>query len=512
MPEPFAPADAGLRPDDPHDRALLAAVRPAAWPAPPAAADPYDLVVVGAGTAGLVSAAIAVGLGARTALVERRLMGGDCLILGCVPSKALLRAAHAAHAHGTAPDDPAAAFTRMRTLRARLAAADSAERFQGLGADVLFGHARFTGSDALAVTDDAGTARTLRFRRAIVTAGGRPALPDVPGLAECRPHTNETIFGLERPPAHLLVLGGGPIACELAQAFVRLGSRVTLAANSARLLPRDDADAAATVARALAADGVTLHLQARATAARRDGDGPTTLTVETPAGTHQLTGDALLVAAGRRPNVETLALDAAGVEVTGDGIVVDDRFRTASARIFAIGDCIAGGPRFTHAADAMARLAVPNALFGGLGGGKRDALVLPWCTYTSPEVAHVGRTADQLARDGTAHDTITVPLAENDRAVLDGAEDGFFRVHVERGGDRILGATLVGPRAGEMLGEVTLAMTHDLGLGALGRTVHPYPTIGDAFRRAADQRRRERLTPAARRALHAALAVFRRLA
>jgi pyruvate/2-oxoglutarate dehydrogenase complex dihydrolipoamide dehydrogenase (E3) component len=190
---------------------------------------------------------------------------------------------------------------------------------------------------------------------------------------------------------------------------VRLGSRVTLAASGPRLLPRDDADAAAVVARALAADGVALHLDARATAARRGADGTTTLTVTTPHGTHELTGDALLVAAGRRPNVETLALDVAGVEVVDDGIVVDDRFRTANARVFAIGDCIAGGPRFTHAADAMARLAVPNALFGGLGGGKRSGLVLPWCTYTSPEVAHVGRTPDQLAHDGTPHDTITVP-------------------------------------------------------------------------------------------------------
>ena len=517
-------------PQGPHDRPALATelgsdadrrrvanVHPADW-RNPTPSDRYHLLVIGAGTAGLVSAAIAVGLGARVALVERHLMGGDCLNVGCVPSKGLLRAARAWHAARTAaarfggpaasgPADFVAAMTRMRQLRADLSRVDSATRFRDLGVDVFLGSARFTGVDRAIVRDADARETSLRFRRAIIATGGRATAPPIEGLQDAGYLTNETIFDLDTLPRRLLVIGGGPIGCELAQAFARFGSQVTLLNLDAHLLPREDPDAAAVVERALMAEGVELRQGVKILAAHREGD-TRTLVYEVDGQRMDSDGDQLLVAAGRSANVEGLGLEDAGVRVDHKGIDVDDRFRTSNHRIFAIGDC-ASKYQFTHAADAQARRAVPNALFHGIGGGKASDLIMPWCTYTSPEIAHVGITASDVTHAGEAVETITVPLAEVDRAILDGDAEGFFRLHLARGSDRILGATLVSDHAGETISEVTAAMTNGIGLSGLGKTIHPYPTHAEAIRKAADAYRRQRLTPLAKRLFGLYFRMFR---
>ncbi len=522
MPEPETAATPPaatfpVEPLDEHNRALLANVHPAGW-INPQPAPRYHLVVVGAGTAGLVSAAGAAGLGARVALVERHLMGGDCLNVGCVPSKAILRAARSwAEARQSAErfGGPAAAggasfgaaMERMRRLRAGISPHDGAERFRGLGIDLFLGDGRFVAPDVVEVDG-----RRLHFRRAVIATGARAAVPPIAGLAAAGYRTNETIFNLTELPRRLAVLGCGPIGCELAQAFARFGSEVTLVGRAAQLLPREDADAAAIVAAALARDGVHLELGVEATAVRREGvdkvltiaragageSGPAGAAgaSEPHGGRRELKVDEILVATGRQPNVEGLGLAAAGVRQDPGGVAVDDRLRTSNPRIYACGD-VASRFQFTHVADAQARLVIQNALF--FGRGKASALTVPWCTYTSPEVAHVG-LYERDARDrGIAVDTLTVPLADNDRAVLDGEDEGFLRVHLERGSDRILGATLVAEHAGDMLGELCLAITQGIGLGSIAGVIHSYPTQAEVVKKAADTWRRGKLTPRVRK-------------
>jgi pyruvate/2-oxoglutarate dehydrogenase complex dihydrolipoamide dehydrogenase (E3) component len=495
-----------LLPDDPHDQALRAAVAPPDWPNPQPAAR-YDLVVLGAGTGGLVSAAVAAGLGARVALVERALMGGDCLNVGCVPSKAVLRAgrfvadARAAAAVGLPPPDAAradfaAAMERMRAIRAAIAPHDSARRFRDeLGVDVFLGEARFVAPDAAEVDG-----RRLRFRRAIVATGARAGVPPIPGLAEAEPRTNETVFTLRERPARLGVIGGGPIGCELAQAFARLGVAVTLFEVAPGLLERDDPEAGALVAQALARDGVRVLTGAHVERVAREAGGARRVRFAAAgAGAGEEAFDELLVAAGRVPNVEGLGLEAAGVAFDAKrGVAVDDFLRTSNRRVYAVGDC-ALEAKFTHAADAAAKLAVQNALF--YGRKRLSKLVVPWCTYTDPEVAHVGLTAQQAEQQGVALDTYTVPMSANDRARTEGETEGFARVHALRGKDRIAGATIVGPGAGDQIALVTAAMTAGLGLGALAGTILPYPTRAEAVKAAANAYLRTRLTPFAKRAL-----------
>jgi pyruvate/2-oxoglutarate dehydrogenase complex dihydrolipoamide dehydrogenase (E3) component len=452
--------------------------------------------------AGLVSAAIAAGLGARVALVERHLMGGDCLNVGCVPSKGLLRAARAvaevraAGAFGVrglddVTADFGAAMERMRRLRARISAVDGAERFRALGVDVFLGQGRFTGRDALDVDGV-----TLRFRKAVVATGARAAQPPVDGLDGNGALTNENVFSLTAQPARLAVQGGGPIGCELAQAFARFGSRVTLVELGERVLQREDPQAALLVQAALARDGVELRLQARAAGARREGD-ERVLVLESAGAPRELRVDAVLVGVGRRPNVDGLGLDAAGIAFDErTGVRVDDRLRTTNRSVYAAGD-VCSKYQFTHAADFMARIVVQNALF--LGRKRLSALTIPWCTYTDPELAHVGLGERDAEAQGLAIDTYVQPLAEVDRAVLDGETEGFVKVHVRKGSDAIVGATIVAKHAGEMLSEITLAMTAGKGLASIGATIHPYPTQADAVRRVADQWSRTRLTPGVKR-------------
>ncbi len=482
-----------LPPDDEHNRRLVGQVHPPGW-LDPEPAPRYNLVVLGAGTAGLVAAAGAAGLGARVALVERHLMGGDCLNYGCVPSKALLAASRAAAAVRRAADfgmhvpdgvrvDFAAVMDRLRRLRADMAGSDSAERFRGLGVDVFLGEGRFTGPDAVEVGG-----KTLRFRKAVIATGARPAEPAVPGLKEAGYLTNETVFSLTELPRRLAVLGAGPIGCELAQAFARLGSHVTLIANHARIMPREEPDAADIVQKSLRRDGVDLLFDTNITRAERQGDervlfGPGV----------EVRANAVLVGVGRAPNVAGMSLEGAGVAFDiKEGVHVDDRLRTTNRRIYAAGD-VCSRFKFTHAADALARLVIQNALF--LGRKKASALTIPWCTYTDPEVAHVGLYPEEARQKGIDVQTFEQSLALVDRAILEGETDGFVRVHVKKGSDVIVGGTIVAAHAGEMIGELSLAMTAGLGLGALARTIHPYPTQAEALRKAGDAYNRTRLTP-----------------
>jgi pyruvate/2-oxoglutarate dehydrogenase complex dihydrolipoamide dehydrogenase (E3) component len=485
-----------LQPLDAHNQRHLANVRPAAY-VNPSPKERYHLVVIGAGPGGLVTAAAGAALGARVALVERRLMGGDCLNVGCVPSKGVIRAARSWHEAAVSAAEfggPAvagagnfgAAMERMRRLRADLSHVDSVARFRSLGVDVFLGEGRFAGPGTVEVNG-----ARLNFRRAVVATGARAALTAVPGLEAAAPRTNENIFWLEQLPKRLVVLGAGPIGCELAQSFARFGSRVTLVNRGPQILPKEDRDAAAIVEAALRRDGVELHLGTKLLAVERHGS-ERTVRYEHQGRAVAAVCDEILVALGRQPNIEGLNLEAAGVLYSATGIAVDDRMRTSNRRVYAIGD-ICSRHQFTHTADAHARLVIANALF--FGRGKASRLVIPWCTYTSPEVAHVGLYEKDAKKSGLEVDTITVPLEELDRAVLDGANEGFLRVHLRKGTDRILGATLVAEHAGDMIGELCLAATAGVGLGAIASTIHPYPTQGEIIRKAADAWRRGKLTP-----------------
>ncbi len=493
-----------VRPYEGHNVELVANVHPQDW-VNPAPAEKYHMVVIGAGTAGLVTAAICANLGARTALIERDLMGGDCLNVGCVPSKAIIRCARAAHearhadAFGIAIDGPvevdfAEVMDRMRRLRASISKHDSVQRFSEMGIDVFLGEGRFTSTETIEV---AGA--TLRFARACIATGARAAAPSIEGLEEAGYLTNESLFSLTQLPRRLAVLGGGPIGCEMAQAFARLGSEVHLIERGSHVLSREDAEAAAVVQQALKDDGVTLHLNASLTRVSRSKDGTRQATLSSDNDEQAIEVDEVLVATGRVPNIEDLALDEAGVAYDErTGVQVDDRFRTTNNRIYAAGD-VCSRYQFTHAADFMARAVVRNALF--FGREKLSDLVIPWCTYTQPEIAHVGRYPHELDEAGVAYETINVPLADNDRALLEGDTAGFLKVHYKRGSDVLLGATLVSNDAGNMIGELSLAMTSKIGLNSLSSTIHPYPTVAEIIRKAGDEHGRARLTPLVQRVI-----------
>ena len=484
-----------LQPLDRFNAQLAANVRPPDWTNPEPAGR-YNLVVIGAGTAGLVAAAGAAGLGARVALVERALMGGDCLNVGCVPSKGIIAAARVAAtvrdaaAFGVevaAPEvDFGAVMARMRRLRAGISKNDAAARFRDLGVDVFLGEARFLGGDRIGVGD-----ATLRFKKALIATGARAAAPAIPGLDQVDYLTNESLFSLTELPRRLAVIGAGPIGCEMAQTFARLGSSVLLLETEHGVLPREDRDGAGIVGRSLERDGVWLLCCGRSLALSRTAAG-IQVRVESHGEGHAAVVDRVLVAVGRAPNVEGLGLEDVGVAYDRRGVQVDDRLRTTNRRIHAAGD-VCSRFQFTHAADFMARIVIRNALFAGRARASR--LLIPWCTYTSPELAHVGLRPEEAAAKGLEVATFAQPLHDVDRAILDGEEDGFVKLHVRKGSDRIVGATIVARNAGDLIGEVTLAMRNGIGLGRIADTIHPYPTQAEAIRRLGDQYNRTRLTP-----------------
>jgi pyruvate/2-oxoglutarate dehydrogenase complex dihydrolipoamide dehydrogenase (E3) component len=510
------PKEMLIHPADKYNCTLTDNVHPPHW-INPEPASRYNLVVIGGGTAGLVTAAGAAGLGARVALIERHLLGGDCLIAGCVPSKALIRASRAVHdarralqfgitgAEGIKVDF-ASVMERMRRLRSAISIHDSARRFRDdLGVDVFFGQGRFAGPDLIEVEG-----KRLRFAKAAICTGARAAAPPIPGLAEAGYLTNETVFSLTELPPRLAVIGAGPIGCELAQAFARLGSKVSIVGHRTdHILPREDPDAAAILREVFTREDIDLYIPVQGLDVSPNG-GKKMLHFQSGGVQVALETDEILVGAGRAPNVEGLGLESAGVEYdTRQGVRVDDFLRTSNPRVYAAGD-ICFPFKFTHTADALARILIANALFKGKR--KASALTIPWCTYTDPEIAHVGMYAHEAEQRRIAVHTLTVALPDVDRAVLDGETDGFARVHLIKGSDRILGATIVARHAGEMINELSLAISNGLGLSAIGRTIHPYPTQSEAIRKLSDAYNRTRLTPVIKKVFSAWLAWSRKWA
>jgi pyruvate/2-oxoglutarate dehydrogenase complex dihydrolipoamide dehydrogenase (E3) component len=481
-----------LPPDDEHNQTLVANVHPNDWtnPSPPVTPHRYDMVVVGAGAAGLITSIGAVRMGKKVALIERHLMGGDCLNVGCVPSKAVIRAAQAAADVRRAGEfgvnvpegvevDFAAVMQRLRKIRAGISHHDSAQRFTEMGIDVYIGDATFTAPDALEVAG-----QTLRFKKACIATGARAAVPPIPGIETVDYLTNETVFELTELPKRLAVFGAGPIGCELAQSFARLGSQVHLIEALHGILPREDPGASEIVKKALNEDGVEVLCCGKNVSVAKTDTGAR-LTLESHENNYDIEVDHILVAAGRAPNTEGLGLEAAGVQYDQQGVIVDDTLRTSNPRIFAAGD-VCYQYKFTHAADATARIVIKNALLGFLPKSKASKLVVPWVTFTDPEIAHVGAYPEQLDKDGAKYETVTVPMSGVDRAILEGDTEGQLKVHVKKGSGKILGATLVSRHAGESIGELTIAITKGIKLQSLASVIHPYPTQAEVIKRAGD--------------------------
>jgi len=476
--------------DDPFDQELARRVKvdPSANPAP---APKYHLLVVGGGPAGLVCAFGAAGLGAKVALVERHLLGGDCLTSGCVPSKTFLAAARTvatirdANAFGIDTQGVTVDFgevmRRVRRIRAGLSENDSTQRIRSEGIDLFGGDGAFTSPNTFEIE---GT--VVAFSRAILCTGSRPNVPDIPGLADIRADTNETIFARTTLPRRLAILGAGAVACELAQGFRRFGSEVTILGNGRAMLPKTDPACVSILRDALIREGVSIRLDELVRSFSRQGD---TVRIELSSGGLEV--DAVLVATGRSANVENLGLERVGVAFEpGKGVEIDDHLRTTCPTILAAGDICAGQPRVTHGADAMARLALRNALF--FGRGRVSELIIPQCVYTEPELASVGRTKP---KEGER--VFELSFDKLDRAATEGTA-GSIRVVVPASGDTILGATIVGPHAGETIGEVVLAMSKKVGLGGLSNVIHPYPTYAEAIRKTGDAYQKTRLTKTAK--------------
>ena len=453
----------------------------------------HDLVVIGGGAAGLTAAGLAASLGASVAMLERERLGGDCTWTGCIPSKTLLHAAQVVHRSATASrvglaDTPvrvdfAALMRHVRGVRERVYTdADAPPVFEAMGVDVRAGRARFVDAHTVEITAGRGAATRVSGRRIVVATGARPAVPDIPGLAATPFLTSETLFEITEQPRHLAVLGGGPIGVEMAQAFRRLGSEVTLVDHGDRILQRDDAEPAGLLQAALASEGVRFRLGATVARAERDGAG-VALVLREDGREARLVADALLVAVGRQPTVAGLGLEAAGVAFTETGIAVDARGRTSVRHIYAAGD-VTGQFALTHMSEHTAKVAVTNALLRV--PARIDAAHVPWAVYTDPELSHVGATAAELDAAGVRYRTVRFPYSRLDRAITDGETTGQVAVHTTRGG-RILGASVLGARAGELIGELAVAMRAGVSLRALSETVHPYPTYGLGVRRAADQ-------------------------
>ena len=484
-----------IAPFDAYNEEMVANAHPPTWENPTPAGR-YNLLVIGGGSAGLVAAAGAAGVGARVALVEKHLLGGDCLYAGCVPSKALIRSAKSVgdlrraadvgvHLKGSVDVDFAGVMKRVRRIRAAISHHDSAYRFRDMGIDVYLGSGQFVSPDAFEIDG-----RTIQFKKAVIATGARAADIPIPGLAEAGYLNNERLFELTALPARLAVIGAGPIGAEMAQAFQRLGSQVTLLDIAPTIAALRDADGLELMQKTFAREGVTVMLESGIRQVSRRG-AEKVLTVDYLGQTHELVVDEILLAAGRRPNIEGLALEAAHVEYTKKGVVVNDRMQTSNPAIYGAGD-VAIAQQFTHTADATARIVVQNALF--LGRKKYSDVIVPWVVYTDPEIAHVGLFDYEAEAQGMPVDTFMTRIEDTDRGRTDG-EEGFVKIYVKKGTDRIVGATIIGRHAGEMISEVTMAMAAGSGLGKISTVVHPYPTQAEAIRKTAEAWNRTRLTP-----------------
>jgi pyruvate/2-oxoglutarate dehydrogenase complex dihydrolipoamide dehydrogenase (E3) component len=485
---------------DAYERERVANSRPAGWRNPQPGGS-YQLAIVGAGPAGVVAAELAASVGARVALIERNAIGGVNLSAGSVPSKTLIRTSRiyadmrdARHYGASVPDDVdvdfAAAMERVWRVRARLSRDDSAQRLAAAGVDVYFGDARFITSNMLAVDG-----HTLGFRKALIATGARPHIPNIPGLAEAGYLTNENVFDLTELPPRMLVIGGGPLGCEQAQAFCRLGAQTTIVQNKPLFLGQEERDAAQILSEAFARDGIEVRLNTTVLAVRTT-PGAKLVDLISDDYRNTIGVDAILTGAGRTPNVEGLNLAAVGIDRDASGrIHVDDFLRTGNANIYAAGDvCLESS--FVDTATASARIAVQNALWRR--SHRWSDVVIPSCTYTDPEIGRVGLSVREANRLGIPVKTFTIPMHEIDRAIADSETAGFVKVHVRERTDQILGATIVARHAGDMINGITLAMVAGFGLRRLSHVLHAYPTQADAIRQVADAYNRTRLTPRVR--------------
>ena len=491
-----------IAPMDEYNQELLANVHPPDW-ANPQPADCYDLVVIGAGTAGLVTAkgAAGLGIGLKVAMIEKNLMGGDCLNVGCVPSKCLIRSSRVvadmkeSSPYGVQPPenitvDFPTVMARMRKVRTKISPVDSAVAAKKAGVDVFFGEASFSDNDTITVGG-----QTLKFKKAVIASGARAVRPKIPGIEEVGYLTNENVFSLTELPKRLAVIGGGPIGCELAQAFHRLGSEVILFHKGSHLLNKEDPDAAEVVQQAFLNEGIRLVLNAQLESVKESPEGKV-INYRGNGGQDTVVVDRILAGAGRQPNVESLNLEAVGVEYDPrKGVKVNDNLQTSNSKIYAAGD-ICMNWKFTHAADAAARIVIKNTLFSpfGLGKSKLSDLIMPWVTFSDPEIAHVGMYEEEAQAKGIDCNTIKIDFDDVDRALADGETEGFLKILHERGSDKILGATIVARHGGEMISEITTAMIGEMGLSKLSTVIHPYPTQASAIKQAADTYRRTLLT------------------
>jgi pyruvate/2-oxoglutarate dehydrogenase complex dihydrolipoamide dehydrogenase (E3) component len=483
-------------PQDAYEDRRLADLHPQAW-VNPEPLERYPLIIVGAGSAGIAAAELATAMGVKVAMIERHLIGGTCLNTGCVPSKALIRTSRlyadmrdAARYGVKVPDnieiDFAAAMERVRRIRSHLSGDSSVRRLAALGVDMFFGNVRFTGPDTLTVND-----QKLRFSKAMIATGTRPHIPNIPGLREAGFVTSADVFNMTELPKRLLMIGGGPLGCELAQAFRRMGANVTIVQDKPLFLEKEERDAAQILSDAFARDGIEVRLNTQVTGVRVE-NGRKLVDLISADYRSTIEVDGIGAGTGRRPNVQGMDLEAAGVEYNaGDGITVDDFLCTSNPRIYAAGDvCLQ--EQYTDTAAASARIVVHNAL---MRGSKRySKLVIPWCTYTDPEISHVGMYVREANRKGIPIKTFTVPMHEVDRSVTDSEEVGFVKIHIRDGTDTILGATIVARHAGEMINEITLAMVAGIGLRTLAKVIHAYPTQAEAIREAAKAYVRTRVT------------------
>lgn len=500
-----APEGVQVPPMDRYNQELVANAHPPTWQNP-TPAPMYNLIVIGGGSAGLLAAVGAAGMGAKVALIERHLLGGDCLNVGCLPSKTVIRSAKVlgeiqsasgfgVHVPAGVEVDFAAVMERMRKVRAEVSHHDSAQRFADLGIDLFLGEGRFNSANTVEVVAGSGTADeqavTLNFKKAMISTGTRPAPLPIPGLAEAGYLNNERVFEMTEQPKRLAVIGAGPIGAELAQSFRRFGSEVIVFDVIPRLLGREDPDAAAVIRNVFEEEGIRLALGVAINQIEQDANGKT-IQFELDGNSDSVTVDEILVAAGRIPNLETLNLEAAGVEYHKKGVTVDDGLRTTNANVYAAGD-VASKYQFTHTADAMARIVLQNALFPGPTKKVSD-LVIPWATYTDPEVAHVGLYEQEAEEQGIAVETFQFSIGDVDRGRADDDLDSFVKVHVKKGTDKIVGATIVAGHAGDMISILTLAMNANIGLKQIASTIFPYPTQAEAIKKIADSYNRTRLT------------------
>lgn len=483
MSEPAAPK---TKPND--EDVFLRRVRPELWQNP-IPTGVYDLVVLGAGPAGIAAAEEAARRGTRVALIERYRIGGNSLNAGSVPSKSIVKSAgvyaamHDAQRFGAPlPSEPPLDFAkvmeRMRRVRTRISEHHSVEKLRALGIDIYFDTARFEAADAMRVGDAA-----LRFKKAIIATGARPKAPlEIPGLEQAGYRTSATIFDMGVLPKRLAVIGGGPLGCELAQAFSRLGAHVTIVQNDAKFLPREERDAAEILSRAMARDGVEIRLNTTVTGARGAGGAKILETVNNDV-KGDIEADEVLLSIGRVPNVEYLGLEKAGISVDPElGIKVDDFLATTNPAVYAAGD-VCMDLKFTNAAQASARIAVRNALAGAQE--RQSRLVIPWCTYCDPEIAHIGLHVWDARLQSVPIKSYTVMMHDVGRAITDGSDTGFVKIHVAEGTDRILGATIVASRASELINEMSVVMSAGIGMNDLSNMTHTYPAESGAIMLAA---------------------------